>query len=124
MAKAKVKVSRKPKAPEGYVSIKEATVLLGFKYDQYTRRLLLEDKLSGEKKAYKGFSKWWISLSSIETYKTTSRRVEAGRRFILKIDLDKEAEVRAALESICGKDGFTLSLSYKPKTEEAETEAE
>ena len=119
MAKSKVKVSRKPEGPEGFVSIKEATVLLGFKYDQYTRRLLLEDKLEGLKKQYKGFSKWWISLSSIETYKSTSRRVEAGRRFILKIDLDKEDAVRAAIAQICGADGFSLSLSYKPKTEEA-----
>lgn len=113
----KVKASRKPTAPEGYVSIVEATKVLGFKYDQYTRRLLLEDKLKGQKKVYKGFSKWWISLESIEKYKATSRRVEAGRRFILKIDLDKEDAVRAALVQICGEEGFTLKLSYKPKAE-------
>ena len=119
MAKSKVKVSRKPEGPEGFVSIKEATVLLGFKYDQYTRRLLLEDKLKGQKKQYKGFSKWWISLESIEEYKVKSRRVEAGRRFILKIDLDKEDAVRAALSNICGEENFTLKLSYQPKAEEA-----
>ena len=114
------KDSRKPKAPEGFVDIKEATELLGFKHTQYTRRLLAEGDpetgtgLWGKKVQYKGFSKWWIDLKSIEAYQETHRREMMGRRFVLNTALENEERIRAALDALDIE--FKLELSYKSKT--------
>lgn len=114
-------MSRKPEAPEGYVDIPKATEMLGFKHQQYTRRLLLEGNpeegtgLWGRKAQYKGFSKWWIALDSIKQYLEAHRREAKGRRFILNTALENEKAIRAAIDAL--KVEYTLALAYKPKSD-------
>lgn len=110
----------KPVGPKDHVDIKEATVILGFKHDLYTRQLLSRGNpktgtgLWGQKIQYKGYSKWWISLESIENYKATHRREAQGRRFILNTALENEVKIREALDALGIE--YKLGLSYKSKS--------
>lgn len=95
-----------------YVGISRATELLGFKYSQYTRRLVLEGKLTAIKVKYDHYNKWMISLDSIDEYMANSRRTNQLRRYIFKIDQDQEDAVRTALNELGIQ--YELELSYKP----------
>lgn len=108
------------KKKEPFLGIREATSILGVKYPQYTRRLLLEGKLDSPipsiKVAYKGFSKHYISLKSLRFYLSNKRRTrEGGRRFLLYISLEDKAKVVEALKA--SGVSFKLELAYKAKGE-------
>ena len=101
------------KRPKGYYSIEEATLLLGFKYSIYTRRLVLEGKLASKKVAYKGYSKVYIPKTSIDLYLKNSRRSIEGRRYNLYLDPKLEGKVRELLEA--NNIEYRLVLAYKGK---------
>lgn len=109
----------KPEAPEGFVDIKEATVIMGFKHALYVRQLLSRGNpekgtgLWGKKLQYKGYKKWWIDLKSIENYIETHRREAQGRRFILNTALENESKIRKALDALGIE--YKFALSYKGK---------
>lgn len=94
-----------------YVGLSKATKLLGFKYSQYTRRLVLEGKLGAIKVKEAHYEKWYVALSSIDDYMEDTRRVNQLRRYIFKIDLENESKVREALDELGIE--YDLELSYK-----------
>lgn len=98
---------------ENWFSINSATKELGFKYSQYTRRLLLEGKLEGVKVKESHYNKWYIDPRSIETYMESNRRTNDQRRYLFYIDQDEEDLVRETLNEL-GID-YKLELSYKGK---------
>lgn len=97
-----------------YTSIKDSTSILGFKYSQYTRRLLLEGKLDSPTPSIKvkegSFSKWYIAIPSLVNYLSNRVERDSTRRFILRVDLGEEARVREALTK--AKIPFSLELAY------------
>lgn len=110
-----------------FLSIKEATRFLGFKHQQYTRRLLLEGKLDGKVETVKGeevyplkairvkeknFSKWYIAIPALVAYQAARQVRSAGRRYILRIDTSDLEKVNALLTK--GKISYTLEPAYKP----------
>lgn len=97
---------------KSYVDLKSATQELNFKFDMYTRRLLLEGKLIGVKIQRKGFSKWYVERASIEAYASKAR--SGMRRYILRIDSENEEQVREALSKL--KIEYQLELNYKGKS--------
>lgn len=111
-----------------YLSIKEATRFLGFKHQQYTRRLLLEGKLDGQVEQVEGkedtypqkairvkeksFSKWYIAIPALVAYQAARQVRSAGRRYILRIDSADLDKVNSLLTK--GKVEYTLEPAYKP----------
>ena len=97
-----------------FTSISDSTVILGFKYSQYTRRLLLEGKLDKPylplKVKEENFSKWYISIESLMEYLKGRVVRDGSRRFILKANLEDRGKIEKALKGI-GVD-FTLELAY------------
>ena len=97
-----------------FTSISDSTLILGFKYSQYTRRLLLEGKLDKPylplKVKEENFSKWYISIESLMEY-LKGRVVRDGtRRFILKANLEDKGKIEEALKGAGVK--YTLELAY------------
>jgi hypothetical protein len=96
---------------DNYCSISKATKQLGFKYSQYTRRLLLQGKLAGIKVAEQHYQKWYINNDSIDRYMNNHRRTEQLRRFILRADLEQQAAIRSALDELGIE--YELELAYQ-----------
>jgi len=95
------------------VDLKEATVLLGFKYEQYTRRLVLEDKLEARKVAFRGYSKWMVSIDSIDEYNEKIRVRHDNRRYVLRVNPKHEEAIREALDVLDIE--YTLEFAYTKK---------
>ena len=98
------------------IDILLATKYLGFSYSIYTRRLYLEGKLEGVKKAIGKREKVFLLVSSLDSYKARVRVRTSKRRYLLYIDLELESKVRELLdrESI----EYKLELAYKGAEEE------
>jgi len=94
-----------------FSSISKSTKKLGFKYSQYTRRLLLQGKLGGIKVKEQHYEKWYISNESIENYMNEHRRTQQLRRFVLKMDLENRDKVEQVLDELGIE--YELELSYK-----------
>ena len=97
-----------------FTSISDSTSILGFKYSQYTRRLLLEGKLDKPylplKVKEENFSKWYISIESLMEYLKGRVVRDGSRRFILKANLEDKEKIEKALKGIGVE--FTLELAY------------
>lgn len=98
---------------KGYLSIVAATPRLGVAYNQYVRRLVLEDKLKGIKVACRGTTKWFVDIEGIGEYLSNKGGHGGLRRYDLRLNREDEMALRAFLV----KDGITfkLELAYKPK---------
>ena len=87
---------------------------MGLKHEQYTRRLVLEDKLEGcEKRDMGHYFKWFIPVASIEAYKARTATRAGTRRFILKMAPELESKVREALDQL--DIDYSLELAYQGK---------
>lgn len=102
-----------------YLDIPEATRLLGVRYPQYTRRLLLAGRLDIPHPAVSvpvaGFSKWYISVESVQHYLQNRGSYGRGgtRRYILHAERRDEPSIRRALDDLGVK--YTLEFAYKSK---------
>ena len=96
---------------ESFTDIPGGTRAIGIAYPQYTRRLLLEGRISGIKVATKGGSKWFLDLGSIEAYKYDTRGGGKVRNYTLKIAKDSEAKVRKALDKLGIE--YDLTIAFK-----------
>jgi hypothetical protein len=101
--------------PEGWLSIEAAAEESGYQ-PQYVRRLLIDGKIDGDKFQQVGYRKWFVNPDSLEHYQKHSSRRGGMRRYVLRLDLDDEQEVRDLLNA----DGieFELELAYQPKDED------
>jgi hypothetical protein len=93
---------RSPDAPEGWVSLNEATAIAGFSASQYMRRLAITGKVRAVKLAEGGITKWYIDPDSVTDYKATPKSFNRKglRRYVLKIDAANEDAVRDALDDM------------------------
>ena len=102
-----------------YTSIKDSTEVLGFKYSQYTRRLLKEGNFDPLKTGLeieplkvkeKNFTKWFIPLKAIKHYLNNRVERDNTRRFILRTALENREVIEEALKAIGVE--YTLELAY------------
>lgn len=129
-----------PQEYHDYLSITEATKVMGFKHSQYTRRLLHdsveaigneeEPKLpwpsDGRPLAVKlsmnGYDKWFIHPDSATNYEARASGVGQGlRRYLFRFNLDwlTEDQVENLLEEHFGEQGedtYIFEPAYKPSS--------
>ena len=94
-----------------YVSITDATSLLGMAHAQYVRRLVVGGKLGSIKVQLEYYQKWFVSRVSIASYLRINRRTNTDRRYILRTEKKNEAAIRKALDAVGVK--YSLELNYK-----------
>lgn len=130
---------RAPEEYRDYLSILEATGVLGFKHSQYTRRLLHESVAAiaegGEPKfpwpedgrplaiklEMQGYEKWYIHPDSVAGYSPKASPIGGSgmRRYVLRfqeslMDADAVAEALTAAFGDAGPDTWVLEPAYKP----------
>ena len=94
-----------------FVSITEATKLLGIAHSQYVRRMVVGSKFDSIKVQMEHYAKWFVAKASIVAYMTNHRRTSTDRRYILRTALSNESAIRKAL-SDAGIE-YSLELNYQ-----------
>ncbi len=106
---------------EHFITLKAALPLLDLAWPQYVRRLMDQGKLSGIKVPVGNTTRVLVDRRSAERRAEQQKRRKNYRNFILRISLEDEAGVRAALKE-AGID-YELEIASKKKkaTETEET---
>lgn len=96
-----------------FTDIRGCQKILGLAYSQYARKLLIAGRLEGIKLPLRGYNKWFITLESVQYYRTHTLRSLKLTRYDLRIFPDDESKIVKALDAL--DIPYSLEKAYKKK---------